>query len=391
MGKRLSDDEAQKEELEELAKQRAQRDEAHAGNKKKTRHDDASDDEPATVESTKIDVVRKKARSKFEDEKIKEVDWRKRAINASSMPVRCKQVFVDDLTLTSQATPQLVFPDDILQKFLRSCDTRRSVLALAFGRKLANKALVSEVACLVIPPQRGKIDTVAVPFAIPTSHPLLNANTGLHFLGIVRSQIIDHTPNTTDAATVLRTAASLAAAHEVSTTKYQEQVESLQGDEEADIGEPPISLLATDRYDPIANPFFITIAAISDADVVINTNVLTTQGYQATRDKESESHNAANASTMEEEHLSTALTSISPQINGFLLAPDIGNGMWNFEVIGQVWRDNDKESAPYEWVAVDTPYEFFSSQHRPDHFRNFTKTACADDEIDVMDGDDVFN
>ena len=430
MGKKFTNDEQELEERAEIEKRRAERDAAADGTTKsaRRRNDSDDDDEAAAIDAAAANAVsasgedpagkRRQAasakRSQFEAKMAKDVSWRERAIAACEMPARSRQLYIDQ-NETNTGLPELTFPDDLLQKFLRSCDGRNASIAFIFGRKPLQNSLHSEASCLVVPPQIGKMETVAFPFAIPSADGL-NAATGLHYLGILRTQAVDHCPNTFDVAAALRVADSLAIGHrrelEAHASAVEAAIAAAGGDEdEADVPPAPASLLATDAYDATHCPFFVTIAAVSDRDVIVNTNAISATGYTAAREREhallapsSSRRGGAGAASggpqtlasmrptaVDEAHLIPAITRVSPAISGVMLAPDYG--VWNFEFMGQSWQDRGAEEAlpEYGLVAVDTPLEYFASSHRPNHIDEFTKKSCADAEVDMVEAEDEFN
>lgn len=110
-----------------------------------------------TVKSTNVHGTQiiTQVTSAFEKEKfMSKTDWRMRAISASTLHLRTKQIYVNSDDITESGFTY-VLPKNILKRFICISDLRIQVAGLMYGVTPADNENVKEVRCIVMVPQIG--------------------------------------------------------------------------------------------------------------------------------------------------------------------------------------------------------------------------------------------
>ena len=120
---------------------------------------------------------------------VSKADWRARALAASSLHLRMKNIRFPDSVRVDSSIPALpggqarcILPVNLLKRFVRVADVRTHIAALAFGTLASDGT--RQVKCLLIPPQCGTHECALLPTVVP-DHDLLRS---LVPLGIVHTQ-----------------------------------------------------------------------------------------------------------------------------------------------------------------------------------------------------------
>ena len=102
---------------------------------------------------------------------MSKTDWRMRAISASTLHLRTKQIYVnsDDI---QEAGFTYVLPKNILKRFICISDLRIQVAGLLYGVTPPDNSRVKEIRCIVMVPQIGTYQSTSLPTYLP-EHPYL--------------------------------------------------------------------------------------------------------------------------------------------------------------------------------------------------------------------------
>lgn len=248
-------------------------------------------------------------------------DWRVRAIAASSLHLRAKQIFVSEEEEHDEQTEDwvLVLPKNVLKTFVCISDLRTRVAAYAYGVTPANAPQVREVKCLVLVPQRGSNVDVEFVHRMP-DHPALK---GFELLGVIRTQA-NESPRL-GAADVERQAKKWSNGRTI-TCAFT----------------PGSVLLTAFKLTPSGEIWG------KDAPVV-DARALTAQGFH------------------EQEFSQKTTMLLSERIVGFFLVPGgEDEGFWNYAFAGHRFlKDIDYQ------LKVDVPLGFYDETHRANHFLTF--------------------
>merc|ERR1719509_630338 len=98
-------------------------------------------------------------------------DWRIRAISATNLHMRTKQVYVSSDDIKEDGYTY-IFPKILLKKFVTISDLRTQICGYLYGVSPEDNPQVKEVRCMVLPPQWGSHQRVELPTALP-AHPYL--------------------------------------------------------------------------------------------------------------------------------------------------------------------------------------------------------------------------
>lgn len=262
-------------------------------------------------------------------------DWRVRAISASTLHARTKQVYVsaddvDDGGLT------YVLPNNLLRRFVTASDLRTQVAGLMYGVSPADNPRVKEIRCIVMPPQHGTNATVTLPEHAP-AHPHLD---GLEPLGWIHTQ-----PN------------------ELPVLAPQDCAFHARR----------VAGGGSDWGWDVASAVTLTVA-FTPGSCSLTAYRLTPAGVQWGRAAKPESAAGAGAggSAMVNPagyapgHFAKVQTLLSDRFLGFFMVPDAG-GVWNYSFMGV------KHSAGMRYgLRLENPKEFYHEAHRPAHFHRFS-------------------
>lgn len=114
---------------------------------------------------------------------MSKTDWRMRAVTASTLHLRTKQIYVnsDDI---QESGFTYVLPKNILKKFICVSDLRIQVAGLMYGVTPEDNKSVKEIKCIVMVPQIGTYQSCSMPHYLP-EHPNLK---DLEPLGWIHTQ-----------------------------------------------------------------------------------------------------------------------------------------------------------------------------------------------------------
>jgi len=114
---------------------------------------------------------------------MSKTDWRMRAVTASTLHLRTKQIYVnsDDIRETGFT---YVLPKNILKKFICVSDLRIQIAGLLYGVTPEDNKSVKEIRCIVMVPQIGTYQSCSLPHYLP-DHPYLK---DLEPLGWIHTQ-----------------------------------------------------------------------------------------------------------------------------------------------------------------------------------------------------------
>lgn len=110
-----------------------------------------------TVKSTNVHGTQiiTQVTSQYEKEKfMSKTDWRMRAVTASTLHLRTKQIYVNSDDITESGFTY-VLPKNILKKFICVSDLRIQVAGLMYGITPEDNKSVKEIRCIVMVPQIG--------------------------------------------------------------------------------------------------------------------------------------------------------------------------------------------------------------------------------------------
>lgn len=102
---------------------------------------------------------------------MSKTDWRMRAVSASTLHLRTKQIYVnsDDIKETGFT---YVLPKNILKRFICISDLRIQVAGFMYGVTPSDNPSVKEIRCIVMVPQIGTYQSCSLPTYLP-EHPHL--------------------------------------------------------------------------------------------------------------------------------------------------------------------------------------------------------------------------
>eukprot|EP00501_MAST-03F_sp_TOSAG23-6_P001554 GSMAST32.ASY1.ANO1.1618.1 assembled CDS len=111
-------------------------------------------------------------------------DWRMRAISATNLPLRCKNIFVGNGDEDGATGFTYVMPKNILKQFICISDLRTIVGGYIYGISPAENPSVKEIRLIVMVPQIGTHRGVTFPTKLP-EHDFIE---GLEPLGWIHTQ-----------------------------------------------------------------------------------------------------------------------------------------------------------------------------------------------------------
>ena len=119
-------------------------------------------------------------------------DWRVRAISATNLPLRCRNIFVGNDDVKEDATSlTFVMPKNVLQTFIVNADLRSQVVAYLYGVSPADNRQVKEIKAIAWVPQRGTNNSIELPNALPKHDFLLKDMEPLGWIK-TQSQELNH-------------------------------------------------------------------------------------------------------------------------------------------------------------------------------------------------------
>lgn len=264
--------------------------------------------------------------SKFEQQTFaSKTEWRTRAIATSNLRTRANNIYVssvendlDDITY--------VMPNNILKKFITIADLRVQVVGYLYGISAPDNDQVKEIRCIVMVPQIGNLRYAQIPQQLP-QHEYLKE---MEPLGVIHTMAGNELPYMS--AVDVTTHAQL-----------------------------------LDRYPTLDKEKSVTVdVSFTPGSVSLSAWGLTPTGYKwgvENRDMGSDSPSGFTTSMGVKRKLL-----LSPRYRGFFLVPE--NGRWNYNFMGSNFIGLEKKPVH---VKLDTPVQFYSDQHRPDHFKDFAE------------------
>merc|ERR1712238_588890 len=117
-------------------------------------------------------------------------DWRVRAISATNLYLRTKHIYVSSEDISEDGLTY-VLPKNILGKFITIADLRTQIAGYMYGVTPIDNDQVREVQCIVMVPQVGNHQSVALPKNLP-DHKMLEK---MEPLGWIHTQPNELTQN----------------------------------------------------------------------------------------------------------------------------------------------------------------------------------------------------
>ena len=260
-------------------------------------------------------------------------DWRVRAISATNLHMRTRQVYVSSDDIKEDGYTY-IFPKNLLKKFVTISDLRTQICGYLYGVSPEDNPQVKEVRCMVLPPQWGSHTRVELPTALP-AHPHLEEMEPLGWCHTQPNELPQLSPQD------IATHAGIMAEHK------------------AWDGEKTIVMTVS------FTPGSCSLAAYK----------LTPAGFQWATGKDKAKTSGLNPSYLDchPTYYQKVQMLLTEKYYGFFMVPTTS---WNYNFQG-VRHD---PAMAYELV-LNNPKEFYHEVHRPSHFKKF-----ADIEEDGWDG-----
>ena len=264
-------------------------------------------------------------------------DWRKRAINASSLHMRTQQIYTntDDL---SDSGFTYVLPKNILKRFIEISDLRMQVCGLMYGVTPADNKIVKEVRCIVLVPQLGTHQSYTIPNQLPDEDYL----NDMEPFGIIHTQSTESNQ----------------------LTPYDAIMQS--------------KLIKNGKNFDAESTICITCSFVTGS-CFLTSYRLTPQGLDWAKDNQ-------DASTEVKGYLPSMFEKVtmilSDKFLGSFMVPE--GGVWNYNFMGVSFNEHIKYS-----LAIDNPNDYYHESHRPSHFLEFALQDDAD-ATNEPDRDDLF-
>lgn len=266
-------------------------------------------------------------------------DWRAKALSAGSLHLRTNHIYVNNAPTAETDAPfeegvTLVFPKNILKKFIVIADLRVQIGGILLGKAVDEG--VFEVHAIVMPPQTGSNLHVIFSKHAP-DHPLLQSYLPLGWLHTQASDSKALTP--VDCAIQQQLAAQFGVASH-------------------------------------GCPFFTVIAAFTPGSVSLST-FLPTPAANAWADAQSADALAADALADAAGYPSAAAACVrvplllTERIAGFFMVPDADRWNYNFNAISF-----DAATHAYD-VTLGIPKDFYDEAHRTSHFVQFVGAPAS--------------
>jgi len=274
--------------------------------------------------------------SQYEQEVFNsKTDWRVRAISATNLHLRAKNLFVSSEDI-GEGTYTYILPKNLLKHFISIADLRTQVCGLLYGYSPEDNAAVKEIHCIVMIPQWGTHQNVNVPKMIP-EHEILK---DMEPLGWIHTQ-----PNELT---------QLAFQDVLLHSKLMANNKSWDGDKTIIL---PVSF----------TPGSCSLTAFK----------LTPKGYEWGRDTYKKNVTPQGYQTDFYQRVSLLLT---PKYLGFFMVPD--EESWNYNFQGIKHSENMKFG-----VTLGIPKPYYDEAHRSMHFMKFT---TMEDKADLDEKQEDF-
>jgi hypothetical protein len=263
-------------------------------------------------------------------------DWRERALIVATLYKRASQMDIVAPTAMHLHASHLIFPKEILLRFVQVVDMHVQTVGLLFGQDNPKMPQLKEVIAILIPPQKGALYHTETPIIVPMEHSAIVANN-LQFMGILRAGGGCDTFHTGDLGLLGRTL---------------------------------VENSVVDTRDIVA-----TTLTLRDGTLTLECAVLTTEGLRWARENY-RSQLSRDPEELPGGLLTTCRGSWSNELQGMFIVPE---GIWNYE-FRALWQDG--KMFRYQ-CTVGNPLEYFAVEHRPHHFSSFQRKNEPD--VDVMD------
>jgi pre-mRNA-processing factor 8 len=263
-------------------------------------------------------------------------EWRNRALAASSLHLRAKNVYVANDAADDAVT--YVLPKNVLRTFVQIADIRTQVGAYLYGASPADHDGVKEIKRIVLVPQLASTHSVQLPRQLPSKTPQ-NGLEGLELLGWIHTQA----EGPGGGGSMLLPADVTTLAHLESHPEWTHDMVTL-----------------TVSFTPgLVSLACFSASAAAYAWGVANRDLLSQapQGFSPTFSHRRE-------------------LIISDRIAGSFLVPE--DDLWNYSFLGATWN----ASTDYE-VKPDIPLPFYHELHRPIHFTTFAAIEGGSEELEA--------
>jgi len=269
-------------------------------------------------------------------------NWRVRAISATNLHLRTNNIYVtsEDVKETGFT---YVLPKNVLKKFICIADLRTQISGYLFGISPPDNPSVKEIRCIALVPQKGTHQNVSLPFQLPDqSIPELKDLEPLGWIHTQPSELAQLPPEDV----IMH------------------------------------SRIMTDNksWDPQA--VVIITCSFTPGSCSLTSYHLTPQGYEwgrNNRERPDQSFQGYLPSYFEKVQML-----LSDRFLGYFMVPDTGS--WNYNFMGVQHNPNMKYG-----LKLGVPKEFYHEVHRPIHFLNFSQMETADEPVDSLDREDVFD
>jgi len=256
-------------------------------------------------------------------------DWRVRAISATNLHLRTNHIYVssDDVKETGIT---YILPKNLLRRFICIGDLRTEIAGYIFGISPPDNPHVKEIRCVVMPPQKGTPQAVTLPSQLP-QHEYLKDLEPLGWMHTQPNELAQLSPH--DVVTHSRIVA------------------------DNKTWDPETTIVITCSFTP--GSCSLTAYKISktgqewgQANKDNATGISNFQGYLPT-------------------FYEKAQMLLSDRFLGFYMVSDVG---WNHNFSGVRYTPQLQYG-----VTLANPKEFYHTDHRPDHFINFSR---LDEKVD---------
>lgn len=270
-------------------------------------------------------------------------DWRVRALSATNLILRTQHIYVPADGISDSAPYTYVMPKNVLRRFITCGDLRTQVAGIMYGASPADNSRVKEIRTIVMPPQVGSHQGVAIPTYMP-EHSLLD---GLEPLGWVHTQ-----PNELP---------QLAPADVIATSRMLANNSEWDGER---------TVVATISFTP--------------GSCSLSMFKLTPSGYEWGKSNRDADVVSSIPPGYAPAHYEKVQVLLSDQFLGFFLTPDTGS--WNYYFMGHKHNVGMKYG-----LRLANPREFYHESHRPSHVLNFVASATGSGADLPVDAEDFFN
>ena len=327
--------------------------------------------EAATVVQTVTETVNKQGEkiivpttTPYEQQKFKsQHDWRLRAIAATTLGLRAKNVYVNPSTTTGTIdnveVGKYVIAKNLLKRFVCIADMKSQICGLVYGKRIAisqkagDVVQVNELRCIAMIPQTSTLTGTEFYPQLPDIEELTQ---DLEFMGLIHTQ-------------------------------SQETNQLSPYD--------VITVSKVIKANNISSPEDVPVITVSfpPGSCSVSAYRLTTQGYEwGVNNAEINLNDAQSLQDFSTAFYYTNSIWLSDVFKGYFVVPD--DGVWNYNFIGMRFDGSGKKTG----YMVGLPVEFYDEIHRTGHFINFerlkggkdTKDAEANDEEETTMNEDEF-